>query len=148
MLPFVNVPIPGCCADAKTSHCGLDSSALDTSGMMTFADACQPLDQPGTVDESCPKSPKVPVPNTGLNVELPGCCRPDHTCGYDLDTIGGVVKLGLGCVDAGQFGEGGAPPSCGEQGAAGAGGDSSGAAGDSSSVAGASNDAGAGGTSG
>jgi len=149
VLPFVNVPIPGCCADAKTSRCGLDSSALDMSGMMTFAEACQPLDQPGTTDESCPQSPKVPVPNTGLTVELPGCCRPDHTCGYELDTIGGVVKLGLGCVDANQFGDGGTAQSCGA-GAAGAGGDNggAGAGGDTSGVAGATGDSGAGGTSG
>src|SRR6478735_8599864 len=139
----------GARAGAANGGSGLDSSALDMSGMMTFAEACQPLDQPGTTDESCPQSPKVPVPNTGLTVELPGCCRPDHTCGYELDTIGGVVKLGLGCVDANQFGDGGTAQSCGA-GAAGAGGDNggAGAGGDTSGVAGATGDSGAGGTSG
>lgn len=150
VLPIINLPIPGCCADAKSSHCGLDSSGLDSSGMMTFADACQPLDQPGTADVTCPVSPDVPVPSVGLTINFPGCCRPDHTCGYDLDTLSGLTKLGLGCVDASQFSDGGTPQTCGGGAAAGAGGESggAGAGGDSSGVAGTTGDSGSGGSAG
>ena len=154
-LPFVNVPIAGCCADAKTSHCGLDSSALAMFGA-TFSEPCQPLAQPGTPDASCPLSAKAPVQGTGLEIQLPGCCRPDHTCGYQLDKVGGLIQVGLGCVDAAPFLDGGIPQSCGAAGAAGAAGaggegGSAGAGGDSSAVggnAGASDTAGTGGTGG
>lgn len=134
VLPFVNLPIAGCCADAKTSHCGLDSSALTMLGA-TFSEACQPLAQPGVADASCPLSAKVPVQGTGLEIQLPGCCRPDHTCGYQLDKVGGVIQVGLGCVEATPFLDGGTPPTCGDDGVAGAGG-----AGGDSSVAGAGGD--------
>jgi len=133
----VNVAIAGCCADAKTSHCGLDSSELAMFGA-TFSEPCQPLAQPGTADASCPLSAKAPVQGTGLEIQLPGCCRPDHTCGYQLDKVGGLIQVGLGCVDATPFLDGGTPQSCGDIGAAGAGGadGSAGAAGDSSATAG------------
>jgi hypothetical protein len=137
VLPFVNVAVAGCCADAKTSHCGLDATALSMFGA-NFSEACQPLAQPGSADESCPLSAKAPVQGTGLDIQLPGCCRPDHTCGYQLDKVGGLIQVGLGCVDATPFLDGGAPQSCGDDGAAGAGGDggNAGAAGDSSALAG------------
>jgi hypothetical protein len=104
----------------------------------TFSEVCQPLAQPGTADASCPLSPKLPIELGGAEIHLQGCCRPDHTCGYQLDKIAGLIQVGLGCVDATPFLEGGTPQSCGDGAAAGAGGDSgsAGAAGDSSSVAG------------
>lgn len=137
VIPIVDVTVPGCCADPATSRCGLDSSALPTSGP-TFSEVCQPLAQPGTADTSCPLSPKVPIEFGGVEVQFPGCCRPDHTCGYKLDKIAGVIQVGLGCVDATPFLEGGTPQSCGGVGAAGAGGDGggAGAGGDSSGVGG------------
>ncbi|HEY3255463.1 MAG TPA: hypothetical protein VGJ91_16000 [Polyangiaceae bacterium] len=99
----------------------------------TFSEACQPLAQPGTQDAACPQSPMAPIQGTGLQISFPGCCRANHTCGYQLDTIAGAVALGLGCVDATPFLAGEAPQSCAEAGAGGAGGDSSvaGAGGDS-----------------
>ncbi len=124
VLPLVELPIPGCCADEATSSCGLDSSALASFGPM-FAETCQPLAQPGTPDDDCPQSTKTPValPNGGtLALQFPGCCRPNHTCGYQLDTVEGLFRVGLGCVDATPFLDGGAPQACGDLGAAGAGG--------------------------
>lgn len=116
VIQAANFTIPACCSDAETSRCGIDSSVLAMFGP-TFSEPCQPLDQPGTPDDSCPKSQKTPISGTQLTVEFPGCCRPDHTCGYELDTIGGFIPLGLGCVDSSPFLDGGSPASCGEAGA-------------------------------
>jgi len=132
VIPVQDFTIPPCCADAATNQCGLDSSVLAAFGP-TFPEACQPLDQPGTADESCPKSAKTPVQGTQLEIQFDGCCRPDHTCGYMLDRLGGLFEIGLGCVDSAPFLDGGAPTSCGdaggEGGAGGAGGADSGSAG-------------------
>ena len=148
-------PIPACCADAKTSHCGLDTSALSMYGAM-FSEACQPLAQPGTPDATCPSSPSTSAGDTGLAITLPGCCRANHTCGYQLDKVLGIFQVGLGCVASEPFLDGEAPQPCGEPGTAGAGGDSGGGAGgessaaggDSSAAGGDSSAAGAGGVSG
>ena len=139
----ISFPIPGCCADASTNHCGLDSSVLATVAPI-FSEACQPLAQPGTIDASCPVSPKVPLQDSGLTIDFPGCCRPDHTCGYMLDSIAGVFKVGLGCVDSSPFLDGGTPATCGETGAAGA----AGAAGDGSGAGAGGDSSGVGGTAG
>lgn len=104
--------IPACCSDAGTSTCGLDSSFLSMFGP-TFPVACQPLHQPGTADTACPDSPKTPVTGTQQLIYFPGCCRGNGTCGYNLDTLGGIFRLDLGCVDSTPFLEGGAPMSCG-----------------------------------
>jgi len=152
-VPIQSFVIPACCADATTSHCGLDSSVLSAFGP-TFSDACQPLAQPGIKDATCPDSAKTPVQGTGFEIQFPGCCREDHTCGYLLDTIGGAVRIGLGCVDATPFLDGGTPQTCGEGaagGSAGAGGDSAtpaGAGGDSATSAGAGGDSGSAGSGG
>jgi len=127
VIPIQNFTIPACCADAASNHCGLDSSVLSMFGP-TFTDACQPLAQPGTLDASCPDSPKAPVAGTALTIAFPGCCRQNRTCGYQLDSIGGIFPLGLGCVDSAPFLDGGSPAPCGDVGAGGAGG----AAGDGS----------------
>jgi hypothetical protein len=155
--PIQGLSIPPCCSDAETSHCGLDSSGLAMFGA-SFGEACQPLAQPGNKDATCPDSPSTPVEGTGFSITLPGCCRANNTCGYQLDTVGGLLNVGLGCVDAAPFLDGESPPACGETGAAGAGGDNglSGAGGDSSgagaggdsSGAGAGGDSGSGGTRG
>ncbi len=99
----------------------------------TFPVVCQPLAQPGVLDTACPDSPMTPVTGTGVSIHFPGCCRAGGTCGYQLDTIGGIFRLGLGCVDSTPFLEGGAPPSCGDAGMAGAG--QGGGAGDGSTGA-------------
>ena len=98
-VSFQSFVIPACCADSKTDHCGLDSTVLSMADP-TFADACQPRDQPGTLDANCPDSPETPVAGTGLAIAFKGCCRPNRTCGYMLDKILGIVPLGLGCVDS------------------------------------------------
>ena len=126
VIPLVNIAVPACCADEATKQCGLDTSGLADFGP-TFAEPCQALDQPGTPDPACPKSTAtmVDLPSGGsFPLQFPGCCRANHTCGYNLDTIVGAVPLGLGCVDASPFLAGEAPQACGETGAAGAGGDS------------------------
>ncbi len=123
----INIPnapsfdIPACCSDEASSKCGLDSSFLAMFGP-TFSVACQPLAQPGTPDASCPDSPSSPVTGTSFVISFQGCCRANHTCGYDLDKIGGLFPLGLGCVDSTPFLDGGTPQACGDSGGAGQGG--------------------------
>ena len=149
VIPIQNFVVPPCCADEKTSHCGLDSSVLAEFGP-TFPEACQPVEQPGSEDSACPDSPSTPVDGAGISISFPGCCRPNHECGYQLDTVAGVVPLALGCVDARPFLSGSDPQTCGGTGAAGAGGDSgnAGAGGDSAGLAGSGGDSGNAGTSG
>ena len=113
--------IPACCSDETTSKCGLDSSFLAMFGP-TFDVACQPLAQPGTPDDNCAASPKTPVTGTSVSIDFPGCCRANGTCGYQLDTLGGLFRLGLGCVDSTPFLDGGTPAACGSAGGAGQGG--------------------------
>ena len=126
VLPIGDFTIPACCAEA-TNQCGLDSSVLSAFGP-TFTEACQPLNQPGEVDSTCPNSAKTPVTGSTLEIQFQGCCRDNGTCGYMLD---GLFPLGLGCVDSSPFLNGGVPSRCGgggEGGASGAGGSSSGGA--------------------
>jgi hypothetical protein len=71
-----DVPGFACCKDPANSVCGL----------VEFAATCLELNQPGRLEQSCPA-----LPNTPLGT-LPGCCRPDNTCGvYESD-------LGFGCA--------------------------------------------------
>jgi hypothetical protein len=114
------VSIAPCCADGDV--CGLDASPLAKYGFV-LNETCQPLNQPGDLDTSCPASPMLMIP-TGMGTltapGFPGCCRADtHTCGYQMDKALEIVTLGLGCVDSTPFLEGGAPSPCG--GGAGAG---------------------------
>ncbi len=120
-LPIGDFTIPPCCADEAASQCGLDSSVLATFGP-TFPVACQPLNQPGTEDSSCPNSAKTPVTGSTLEIQFAGCCRDNGTCGYMLDKLGGIFQLGLGCVDSSPFVDGGTPSLCGGGGEGGAGG--------------------------
>ena len=121
VIPVQNFTIPGCCADPKTEQCGLDSSVLAAFGP-TFPVACQPLAQPGVLDKTCPDSASTPVDGLPFAISFKGCCRPNNSCGYDLNTIGGFVPLGLGCVDSSPFLDGGSPASCGDIGSGGDGG--------------------------
>lgn len=129
VLPIGDFTIPPCCADEATSQCGLDSSVLSAFGP-TFTEACQPLNQPGVLDTECADSAKTPVTGSTLEIQFPGCCRANGTCGYLLDKLGGLFPLGLGCVDSSPFVDGGTPSQCGtgEGGASGAAGASSGGA--------------------
>jgi hypothetical protein len=113
--------IDACCSDAASNQCGLDSSFLAMFGP-TFPVACQPLAQPGTLDSTCPNSAKTPVTGTQQTIYFPGCCRANGSCGYQLDTLGGIFRLGLGCVDSTPFLDGGTPQACGDSAGAGQGG--------------------------
>jgi len=128
--------IDPCC---DNDVCGLNTAFLASAGAM-FADACQPKDQPGEVDASCPSPAGAVVPiSEEMTVTLdafPGCCRPNGLCGVvvnEATTLGGAVELGdlgLGCVDAAPFFPDEEPVPCGEGpvGGGGAGGASGGGA--------------------
>jgi hypothetical protein len=120
VLPLPDVPaVEPCCTERDgEAHCGLDSSGLETLGI-TIEDTCQPLDQPGELDETCPDSPFVQVPDTAVGFQVSGCCRAETgLCGYMIDSVAGLLQVGLGCVDSTPFlEEGEEPPPCGGGGA-------------------------------
>jgi len=118
-LPQAQLEVPGCCADAKTNTCGIDTSALPTMGGQALP-ACQPVAPAGKPDATCPASPAIPV--MGIPITAPGCCQPNGMCGYDLDKVGGFISLGLGCVDSTPFLDGGTAITCGGNAVAGEGG--------------------------
>jgi hypothetical protein len=122
-------PVAPCCA--ANDACGLDSSGLEAYGV-SFDESCQPRDQPGVLDSSCPDvSTEVPDAG-GLVISFKGCCRAEGQCGYLLDKIAGAIELGLGCVASEPFLDGGTSESCDPSGAeGGAGGATSGAEGGS-----------------
>lgn len=124
-IPGAGFNIPACCADAATNQCGLDGSTVAQFGL-NFAEACQPKDQPGVADETCPDSPSAAT-TAGFDIQFAGCCRPNGSCGYLIDKVDGLFQVGLGCVDSAPFLDGGAPTPCG---AAGGGGASQGSGGD------------------
>lgn len=105
-------PVAPCCADEAKSLCGLDTSLLEGFGAMSVRD-CEPLDQPGEPDSSCPRSAPF---DTGSGLEIPpfeGCCaEATGTCGYLVDRVLGVIPIGLGCIDSSPFLEGETPASC------------------------------------
>jgi hypothetical protein len=113
--------VPACCSNADMNTCGLDSSFLAMFGP-TFPVACQPLAQPGALDANCEDSPMTLVTGTAFKISFKGCCRAAGSCGYLLNTIGGLFPLGLGCVDSSPFLEGGTPASCGDTAVGGQGG--------------------------
>jgi hypothetical protein len=80
-------PVPGCCTNS--GRCGLDlTSVASTIGIPP---GCQQLNQPGTVDYSCPSLAQI----LGTAApDFPGCCRPDGTCGVVMSMPG----LSLGCI--------------------------------------------------
>jgi hypothetical protein len=112
-LPPPNTAAACCTPD---DGCGIDSTPLAAYGVM-FADPCQPKNQAGDLDDSCPVSPQIMVPTSNGSLPLDGfkgCCHTDtHTCGYMLDKLGGLFDLGLGCVDSAPFLDGGTPSACG-----------------------------------
>ncbi|HEY2410144.1 MAG TPA: hypothetical protein VGI10_29270 [Polyangiaceae bacterium] len=108
---------PACCPTGTTDTCGLDSSLLAQYGP-SFADPCLPLHEPGVLDTTCPDR----TVNAGISITFPGCCRAaTGTCGYNLDSVMGLVTLDLGCVDSSPFVDGGVPQSCGDGGVGAAG---------------------------
>jgi hypothetical protein len=108
ILPAGYDPIPACCADGNV--CGLDGSRFQEFGA-NFEDPCQARDQPGNPDPDCPSSTPIPT-ELGPELVFPGCCKPDGQCGYLADTALNLVTLGLGCVEAAPFLDGGVPTTC------------------------------------
>jgi hypothetical protein len=108
ILPAGYDPIPPCCADGDV--CGLDGSRFEMFGA-NFDDPCQPLDQPGNEDPLCPRSTPIPT-ELGVDLDFPGCCKPDGQCGYLVNDALGLVHIGLGCVDAAPFLDGGVTTAC------------------------------------
>jgi len=93
-----------CCVDAIEGTCGADVPPL----------GCQPLTQPGKVDNSCPARP--PSSAGGLPVPaLPGCCREDGQCGYFISDLGGLLPFTPGCIDSTPLLNGESPVRCGAQ---------------------------------
>jgi hypothetical protein len=119
-VPLAQLEVPGCCADARTNTCGIDTSALPMMASSQGLPACQPVAPAGKPDATCPSSATIPV--MGIPVTAPGCCTPTGVCGYDLDRVGGFVSLGLGCVDSTPFIDGGMAIRCGGNAVAGEGG--------------------------
>lgn len=117
------VDLPACCAGTNGDKCGSDLTAAHAL-LAAIPAVCEEQNQPGTADTSCP-SMTLPV----VNLPVTGCCRPDNTCGLNLDltSLGGPS---FGCADSAPFLDGGTPQACGSNtdGGAGAAG-SSGAAG-------------------
>jgi hypothetical protein len=116
-VPLAQLEVPGCCADAKTNTCGIDTSALPMMASGQGLPACQPVAPAGKPDATCASSPSIPV--MGIPVTAPGCCTPNGVCGYDLNRVGGFISLGLGCVDATPFADGGTAVPCGANAVAG-----------------------------
>jgi hypothetical protein len=108
LLPAGYDPIPACCAEGDV--CGLDGTRFEEFGA-NFEDPCQPLDQPGNEDPTCPASTPIPT-ELGPELQFPGCCKPDGQCGYLVNDALMLVTIGLGCVDAAPFLDGGVPQDC------------------------------------
>jgi hypothetical protein len=61
--------------------------------------SCQALGQPGKLDSKCPSDPFVScsLDDCVLDSPLPGCCRPDGSCGL-LDEARFTAEKSLGCI--------------------------------------------------
>lgn len=112
-------PIEACCT--ADNQCGLDGSRFEDYGA-DFADPCQARNQPGVLDPTCPDTGTIQT-EAGLSFSFKGCCTAESRCGYMVDDVANIITLGLGCVGAEPFLEGGTPKACGD-GAGGAGGGS------------------------
>jgi hypothetical protein len=130
-----------CCTDDDAYACGVDSGFL-TLLSVNLGGACLPKNQPGELDATCPDSPPSSVPYGTLTVDVKpfkGCCRPNNTCGFIVDSVdtnlgAAFAAPGLGCVDSSPFGE---PVTACGGGSGGAGGGGAGGAGGSGADAGA-----------
>jgi hypothetical protein len=129
------VYVDPCCTGANEDVCGINTAFLTPGG--SGEEACEPRDQPGTLDPACPSPPGATIPGAMVTLDpMPGCCREDTgLCGVMVDRVtaaGGLLPLatlGLGCVDAESYFPGQARVPCGGAGTAGAGGASGGVGG-------------------
>lgn len=117
--------LSGCCFDEGQEECGADLTDLPVPLV-----GCAQHAAPGEASEYCGTqldlldidrnlvAGKLDLDLTGVDLVLPGCCRPEGTCGVVMDELYGAV-LGLGCqpldVLAAEF-EGASVPSipCGD----------------------------------
>lgn len=106
----------GCCL--PSGACGVDvgiaasfvsghvSTSATTEVQLNIAHGCQPRDQVGVPDTSCPS-----MSATGSN-EFEGCCRSDGTCGANLGLIhAGCVQAQRTLSPVGEYVDGGPLPS-------------------------------------
>jgi hypothetical protein len=87
-LPVGNVSLVACCSNLGS--CGFDAGPLRRELPI---DGCVALNQPGQSDPSCPTTPI-----SGADVTLPGCCKPNGTCGTNFTAL-----APFGCVDTNPF---------------------------------------------
>jgi hypothetical protein len=100
---FGLLSFPACCT--ADDQCGLDFE------MLAGGPLCIERDAPGTPDSTCPMTMVMGFP-------LPGCCRPDATCGVQVTLVplgcisGAIASLlpGGGGGSGGPSGGGGAEP--------------------------------------
>jgi hypothetical protein len=126
-----------CCTEDDA--CGVDTEFLVIlQASFPAADKCQPKNQPGEPDATCPTSAAKTLPVNGKNIPVPGfagCCRADTgTCGVLMDDVvamgfGKFTSPMLGCVDAAPFFPGAEPKPCGAGVGGGGGGGAGGASG-------------------
>jgi hypothetical protein len=84
-ITFVGCCLPdGACGVNSANAVGWTSGSNHTRGI---PDGCLPRDQIGVPDTTCPGQ-FAPI------VDMPGCCRPDGTCGVEI----GILHLG--CVQS------------------------------------------------
>ncbi len=105
------IAVPACCAGANKDKCGADVSAT-TGGLIGVAAGCYEVNQPGNVDcTACPQYAFL-NPLTKAMSYWDGCCLPDNTCGYNVDTTS-VQGPKIGCVAPKTFSaDAGAGPAC------------------------------------
>lgn len=90
----------GCCADEAESTCGLDLTSLGVLVGLRMP-GCEPLDLPGSEDDSCDPSPPLMAAFDEVNgTVLPPCCRANGLCGFSASLSG----IGFGCVSPTRFG--------------------------------------------
>ena len=107
-LELMGMPLPlaACCVDANT--CGNDVTLLESLAMQDIGAMCQDpeealaLQDRNTVDHgdiqidtSCPDITIIDPPLIGTvtgDIPLPGCCKPDNTCGGSTTVLPVAVQ--------------------------------------------------------
>lgn len=107
-LDLMGMPLPlaACCVDANT--CGNDVTLLESLAMQDIGAMCQDpevalaLQDRNTVDHgdiqidpSCPDITIIDPPLIGTvtgDIPLPGCCKPDNTCGGSTTVLPVAVQ--------------------------------------------------------
>ena len=102
----------GCCAGTAGDKCG-----IDVSGFVDGGASCLETNQPGDPDPACDLTVDAGAFDGGIDggfdgggFDVPGCCRPDGTCGVIFET--GVPGLDLGCISPSDFGSTAPPRTC------------------------------------